>query len=643
MAITNLDIKFRQSERMTDFADGGGRMGATEIIDNAMNNVFSDRSELDGILGRVSLRKLFLHVDTNNTDTYLGSFVFLTDPPDDPRVFVTLFNTKSATDERNAARSYVEAYRVKGPKTQFILYGTQLAGQKTIQLYCRTETASPDIGDVLCLSVEADGYTPGEQYVRVEEVASRFTTTFTDSSGDFQRDVLIVKITTPLLQNFVGQEDPQRYTGNNPPPTKVRSTQVADVALYYTVKPLAETAEDGDLTVLVDSPYIAIVPSTQAETPLVDQRAGLGTVSMVVAGAVDALTYSENLGAAAGVAVTRYLGSPFARRSLKVLIAGGELRDDGSGNLVATLPDNLGWSGTVDYETGAISIQRDIAWAGNTTITATPAGAVLEQGYSASTLITPANRQNAYVFQIPGAPAPGTVTLDFLALGKWIRLRDTGSGQLAGAPGEGSGTINYATGTVAVTLGALPDVDSAILLSWGIDLRARKSAGEITIPTPQYTQQLAHGNVDAATLTMDWTVSAVPKSATCNASGVISGDATGTLDAVAGLVQFTLSGVPDASITYDYEYLDPTKVHSEVFAPTPAGGAVTFSLAHPPIKTRSVEAAWVQTLAGGSLPTSTVHRRRVAVDNGAGSFTGAPAGTNTINYVTGEIVLTVEG
>ena len=62
MAITSLDLKYRQSERMTDFADGGGRMSATEIVDNQMNNVFADRSDLDGILGRVSLRKIFLQV-----------------------------------------------------------------------------------------------------------------------------------------------------------------------------------------------------------------------------------------------------------------------------------------------------------------------------------------------------------------------------------------------------------------------------------------------------------------------------------------------------------------------------------------------------------------------------------------------------
>lgn len=642
MTIINADIKFRQSERMTDFDDGGGRMSANQIVDNAMNNVFSDRSDLDAILGRVSLRKLFLHVDTPNADTYLGAFVFLTDPPDDPLVHVSLFDTREATDERAAARNYVEGYRAKGPRTQLTLYGLHLAGQSTIQVYCRTETPSPDIGDVLCLSVEADGYVPDEQFVRVQEVASRITTTFEDSSGQFTRDVLVIRITTPLTVNFLGQEDPQRLTGALPPPTRVRSTQVANAARYYSVLPVAEEAREGDLSLRVVSPYIPIVPSSQAETPLVDVLAGMGALAMVRSGAIGALTWSGPVTAAAGVSVVRYLGTPFMRRSLHLTAAGVALRDDGDGNVVAVDPADLGWSGSADYTTGAFTVSRSIGFSGTLSATATPAGAVLQQGFSDSLPITPTNRQQSYVFQLAALPAPGTALLDYRALGRWIRLADRGNGVMSGATGEGSATINYTTGTIAATLGALPDADSAIILSWGIDVRARNSSGEITPPAPRYVQQLDHDGIVPGSLSMAWASGGVAKTATANSAGVLSGDATGRVVHTDGRVEFSMTAIPDASIAYEFDYVDADKRHTETFTPTAAGGAVSFTLAHAPAE-ESVQAQWNVTYEVSPTLVGLGRSINVAIiDNGAGGWHEAFPGTNTIDYATGAIVLTVE-
>src|SRR5690606_14430588 len=101
-----------------------------------------------------------------------------------PYVSELAFNTGSATDERNAARNYIENYRVKSNKTQFVLYGNHIVGQSTVQVYCRKEIASPEIGDVLCLSLEASGYPAVEQYVAVREVLSRQTVVFFDPGSD---------------------------------------------------------------------------------------------------------------------------------------------------------------------------------------------------------------------------------------------------------------------------------------------------------------------------------------------------------------------------------------------------------------------------------------------------------------------------
>jgi len=645
MTITALDLKFRQSERMTDFTDGGGRMGATEIVSGVMDNVFSDLSDADGLRGDVSLRKIFAQVNSANTDTYLGPFFFLTDLPLNANVDVLAFQTKSATDERADARNYYENYRVRGVKAPFVLYGDHFAGTRMVQVYCRSEIATPEIGDVFCLSVEAIGYTPQQQFVKVEKVLSRTAITFTDGSGDFARDVLILQITSALQADLPGLEDPNRLSNVNAP-TLVRFTQVADTAKYYGFKALAAPSDAGDLVVNVGTPYVAAVPVTTSQSPVVDQLAGLAALSMIQSGAVNALSWSGNLTSSAGASVTRYLGSPFCRRSVSITIGSVLLRDDGSGNVEAVNPSDTGWSGGVDYTAGSVTISRDVGFSGAVSITATPAGALSSQGYTRAMPVDAANRAIAYVAQIPGQPARGTVTLDYLALGKWIRLSDNGKGQLTGNPGEGSGSINYATGALSVTLGAMPDVGSALLLAWGTDLRARDSSGEITVPTPVLRQALAHAGIVPGSLVLTWKSGGVTKTATTGDDGAFAGSANGGVDQTSGIVVFstTFAIDPGEQFHYAYDYVDATKTHSETFTPTAAGHAVSLALAHAPVQENSVVARWAVTTPTGSLVVGARQFNMAVQDDGSGGFVGANVfeGTNTIDYSTGAIVLTVE-
>lgn len=641
MAITSLDLKFRQSERMTDFVDGGGRMAAAEVVDGAVNNVFSDLATADGIIGNVSLRKIFFQVDTNNTDPFLKPFVFLTDLPQNENVTVLLFDTASATDERAAARSRYENYRTKGTKTQYTLYGAHSSGMRMLQVYCRPETATPDVGDVLCLSIERSGYTPAEQFVKVEKVESRVTVTFTDATGDFQRDVLMIKITAPLVQDFPGQEDPVRIKAIETSPTIVRYTQVSDAARYFGFKACTVAPQTGDTVVKVGTPFVPAVPSTRREDPVVDQLAGLGTRSYIAASAADALAYSGTVSVAAGVSVVRYFGTPYCPGTLSITAAGVALQDNGSGEIVPVNPADTGWSGTADYAIGAFSVARTTGISGSVSASATAAGVVSEQGYSTARQVTAANRALSWALQIP-RPSPGSVVLDYRALGKWIRLTDNGKGQLAGNPGEGSAIINYATGAIAATLGALPDVDTALVLAWGTDLRARNSSGEVSVPTPTLRQVLDHDGLDPGTLTMSWTSGGASKTASASGSGAITGDATGAVDVTTGIVEFTTASPPDGGtqITYAYDYVDADKRHTEIFTPTVAGHGVTATLAHA-AKANSVVANW-SIFAPPQYGGGSWRRDVVARDDGSGGFTGGFTGTNTINYSTGAIALQVD-
>lgn len=640
MTITSLDLKFRQSQRMADVDDGGGRMSGALVMDGAVNNVFSDLSDANTIIGNVSLRKVFAQVDTANADAYLGPFVFLTDPPVNPTVTVLAFNTGSVTDERRAAQDYVESYRIIGVKSSYILYGDHFPGQMTLQVYCRAEVPSPDIGDVLCLSIERAGYTPAQQFVKVQDVATRATRTFTDAAATFQRDVLVIKLTSELQTTFPGQQDPRRIDANVTAPTVVRGSQVNDGAKFYGLAELAATAATNDTSVQVATPYLQIVPTSQGETPVVDQLAGLAAVSYVPCGAPGGLTWSGSMGAAANAADTRYLGSGVVPGSLTASVGSVVLRDDGHGGLTATDPGDTGWSGSCDYASGAVSIVRAQSWYGAVTVQATQGAAMATQTFSRALPIIAANRNISHVFQLPGQLSPGTVTIDYLALGQWIRLTDTGRGRAEGQPGEGSAIVTYATGSIALTLGALPDVDSAILVAWGTDLRARNSAGEITVPAPTFRQQLDHGGIDPGSITMTWVSGGVTKTATVSAAGDISGAAGGRVDHASGLVEFSATDLPDSGemFHYAYSYVDPSQQHSETFTPTESGGAVSVTLAHA-AKAHSVVARWNHRMTPSQGYVFT--RPYVVADDGAGGWRHALSGTNTINYATGAITLTV--
>jgi hypothetical protein len=77
---------------------------------------FPDISELDRAGGRVNLRKSFVQVATDDTDTYFGANVIVAEPPQDERVSVTLFSTRKTFDTREQAQTRIEAYLNKGPE-----------------------------------------------------------------------------------------------------------------------------------------------------------------------------------------------------------------------------------------------------------------------------------------------------------------------------------------------------------------------------------------------------------------------------------------------------------------------------------------------------------------------------------------------
>jgi hypothetical protein len=643
MTISALDIKLRKSQRLTDNPDGGGRMVQAEIVDGQMNNLFPDIGDEERTTGRSTLRKMFVHVDTADTEVLKDAIGVIVDPPVDSHMHMSMFSTGSYSDVREQAKNRVESYITKGVESRFILLGDHFIGQQALSLYCMKDAPTPEINDTFCLATNRVGYTPNEQYMRVRSILSRTTQTFYDEQGAFERDVVIVETVTALLYDFFGQEA-VRLTSLKPP-TRVHETNVIDAASYFTVKRLTEAAEPGDLSVQVDSPYVPIVPSTLAETPVVDVLAGMGVVSYVRAGDVDALTLNYNSVFAAGVAVTRFLGSSLERGSVKVTAGAVALTDDGSGNLVVV--GLSPWSGTIDYGAGSVAISNENGISSTAiSVLATPAGPIVDQGYTQRIDITAGNQGYNYIFQLKPLPSPGTVTVDYRALGKWIRLTDNGTGQLVGRPGQGSGTVNYATGSVVLTTGALPDVDSAVLCNFGTGIVTERRNGDPDIELPYLNFLLPDEDITPGTLEITWTVAAAPVVATDDGGGVLKIGVTpvGTIVYATGEVGIRPTTLPDAGTLISSEYEWAAK-STESFNPTPdGGGIVDFTLTDVPARPGSLQLTWQVSLQSSDVGTAPVSVILRAKDDGAGDLfitSGAAitGSVGTINYTSGAVSL----
>src|SRR5512143_1989252 len=138
MAITREDIKLLESEKMTDYEDGGGHMTGRVVVDGQLNNIFPSISELDLAYGRVRMRKVFAVALDDSDDAYYGAHVVIDRRPSDPLIDCLLFSTGSWSDQRTDARDAIERYVTAGPVSGWFLYDVQVEGQRSILLFGRT-------------------------------------------------------------------------------------------------------------------------------------------------------------------------------------------------------------------------------------------------------------------------------------------------------------------------------------------------------------------------------------------------------------------------------------------------------------------------------------------------------------------------
>ncbi|MGE4519556.1 MAG: hypothetical protein AB7E04_08625 [Desulfobacteraceae bacterium] len=472
--ISKSDIKLMASQVLADTEDGGGQMTSNEIVSGNVNNLFPDISRLDRTYGRVSMRKAYISVQTDNRATYYGSHVALTEQAKDPLVNTTLFTTKDWFDIREDCQKRIEGYLVKGPIYPCALWGDHYAGSKAITVFTEENWAAPENGEVFVIikSKDLNGATlspPEEQFLRITKVETEVRE-FTDSADKtFKKQIITLNFGTKIDFDLKG-DAPQRtftYGDDSTRGTVFHTSVAADTSKYYGVSSLKEAVTAGSLSIKVDEIRKPLVPSTTSQAAITDFTIGNLRDAVISANqGTDAkiqlsksMSYTSNSN-------TILLGSGIARNSLEMSLVGlGTFTDNGKGDLI----NEAGTiSGVVEYGEGRIVFS--VSGSGTTTASIKFFPAVSLPSFT-ETAVIPIQEQNrgyVYVFDCTPVPEKGTLRIDYLSSGKWYSLYDLGTGELKGLEeGIGSGTMNFETGSGSMTLGGMPDIGSSILIFWG--------------------------------------------------------------------------------------------------------------------------------------------------------------------------------
>ena len=112
--------------------------------------------------------------------------------------------------------------------------------------------------------------------------------------------------------------------------------------------------------------------------------------------------------------------------------------------------------------------------------------------------------------------------------------------------------MSYVTGTVAVTLGALPDVGSEIILNWGAQVNYINRA-VATLPPLKIPLQLAHSGITPGTVVITWN-DGVARTAQDDGKGNITGSATGSIRYQSGLINLEPTVLPAGGQIYTVDY-----------------------------------------------------------------------------------------
>ena len=643
MTILAGDIKLVESQVMLDTAEGGGAPTSNIIEDATSNSIFPDISETDRAGGRVNLRKVHATVQTLTTDGYYGANIIVAEPPADPNVSVTLFTTNSVFDRRSDAQSRLESYLAYGPPFQGYLFGNHLTGQMTVSFFSPLDTDLPVVGSTFVLIKNEGLSTELSQFLRVTSVSS-VEHDFEDGQGIFRRQIITVGVSDTLRYDFVGF-DATRYPPSQTDlttKTRVRTTVVANAARYYGVRPLASSAAVGDYSVEAGSIFTQLVPSAQIETPITDARMNQQSAALSAAGSNVTITPTLVFDTTHSL----YVGGCILPGSLTLTRDGVTLTDGGGVLLRASDGAQVG---TIDYANGVLSLTLAVfgSSGGSHSVTFTPAYAPKLVSKGLAMPVTAVSQRLTWSVTLDSLPTRRSLSVSYRAQGRWYSLYEDGSGAIRGSDSSfGIGSINFLTGTVSLTLGALPDVGTKVILNWAPSQNALKlsampvSYADESLLNRLYAKIEVGAPIKPGTLTLTWSSSGAKTASDSN--GALIGDAVGRVIYGTGTILFSPNVLPNAGTDIQLDLTPTVQVTKSITSYTELGGDYQLTLDEVPVKPKTVHMS-----VRVRKPTDAAGNRgelNLAVtDDGSGNLIVSDnAGmkiVGSINYATGAVVI----
>lgn len=582
MPIVADDLKFLAAERMSDSDDAGGYPSATVVLDNAENLVFPDIASGDRIGGRTHLRKIHAAVRSPDGDALLAARAYISEPYADDSASVSILVTGVSSDDRYAAADALYTSAQQDINTNLRLFQNYNEGESTITVYALANQAAPwikrlpAVGEIIYLE---DDTQLARQYVRVISVSEYKSATYTSGT---------ITVQPPLQFQFRGGwSDNANYLS----PTQIYLTRAIPMAYgVYGITPLAAAVTAGSTTVRLQTLSAPIAPTiTDTVTARWQSTSGLATLAVT---ATDSVTQA------------------------------------------ATLPTGTALEDvSVSYMDG--SVWTEITGA-DTPAKFTTAGDAFVVTLDESPFIT---SSVALSFSAPSSATnitlragieiiPGTVVITAYRADTGARLdaTDNGSGVLIGS--VLSGTVDYASGVVALSSSTAVNVFTTNA-AYGC-IRSGQYITQGVNLTPVSTLR-----IQASGAVVDGSFSFSASRADTGAAITATDDGNGGISSTDGITGTIVGSVvtlnfqnpiysSSARASYRYQSTGGQSATGANVTTTSVTG--TFNAA---VTAGAVTVTAVDDASGNSISTT---------DDGLGAFNGSGI-TGTVNYSTGALVL----
>lgn len=131
------DIKIYKAANMTQEDNGGGRMSSNVVVSGEVNNLFNNISEIDRVSGNLDLVKIYIKINTADTEVYEDANTAVLEPASDNNVNVFLMDAEDPNEERVGMINRLETYfLVSNRAGNSFLDSTASAGSR--QLFFKT-------------------------------------------------------------------------------------------------------------------------------------------------------------------------------------------------------------------------------------------------------------------------------------------------------------------------------------------------------------------------------------------------------------------------------------------------------------------------------------------------------------------------